>query len=725
MKNNFKKHHFTLLLGSLIALGSNVLAQTTGTTGFWDLNGNTGISGNNFIGTSDYKPIKFKTNNAVRMVINANGKVGIGNQSPLYKLDIKGGSINTDSLYRINGIQVLNRNASNQIQIGDNTAKVGIGTATSAATLSVFNTADATLHLQGTTRHAKMIIERLNQDTAAMLEFKNIGGLLGNHTWQTGMKSGSNDYIINNIGVGTALTILRSNGNVGIGTGNPQARLDVSGQIKCSGGIEVNGTLKVSGGAAGQVLTYEAATGNAIWQTPTGSISGTGAANRISFWTGTTSLSSNANLFWDNTNSRLGIGTASPSTAVDINGQIKISGGSPGLGKVLVSDAAGLASWQNISGSGLTGSGTTGRFSFWNSSSSISSTTNLFWDNVNNRVGINNASPSVPLHVSGGTDVSLASGGYLVCGSITGNNVTIDENEIMARSNSLPATLTLNNNGGNLVIDGTFTGTLVGIGLSSPAYQLHLSANSAAKPLSSTWTVTSDARLKKDVSDFNDGLSLVQKIHPVWFNYTGEAGMPTNEKGVGTLAQELQKLAPYMVKEWTYTDKDGGKKNYLAVDYGAMDFVLVNAIKEQQVLIEKKNSQLEMQQEEINELKSKFAAIETALSQCCNAFEGNAIGTNADIKIASASTEKASLEQNIPNPFTERTLIKYFIPQQSIFASLRIYKMDGTEVLNIKINNKGFGQSEISGGTLAAGIYTYILLADGKVVDSRQMILSK
>ena len=40
MKNNFKKHHFTLLLGSLIALGSNVLAQTTGTT----LNTNHGIS---------------------------------------------------------------------------------------------------------------------------------------------------------------------------------------------------------------------------------------------------------------------------------------------------------------------------------------------------------------------------------------------------------------------------------------------------------------------------------------------------------------------------------------------------------------------------------------------------------------------------------------------------------------------------------------------------------
>ncbi len=724
MKHNL--NYSQVLFSALLLLTANLLeAQTAGTTGFWDLNGNSGTGNNNYIGTSDYKALRIRTNNSVRMLISASGKIGIGNTNPFFKLDLKGGSFNTDSLYRINGAPVLSRSALNEIQIGENGSKVGIGTANSASTLSVFNSQDATLHVQSATGNSKVLIERIGSDTMAIVEYRSTGGIQGTQTWQTGMKSGLNDYIINNVGVGTALTILRSNGNVGIGTNNPQARLDVSGQVKCSGGMEVNGTLKISGGAAGQVLTYEAATGNAIWQAPSGSISGTGAANRISFWSGTTSLSSNANLFWDNTNSRLGIGTSTPSAAVDINGQLKISGGTPGLGKVLVSDAAGLASWQNISGSGLTGSGVTGNFSYWNSSSSISSTTNLYWDNTNKRIGINNASPAVPLHVSGGTDVSLASGGYLVCGTISGNNVTIDDNEIMARSNNLPSTLTLNNNGGNLVIDGTFAGTLVGIGLSSPAYQLHMSANSAAKPLSSSWTVTSDARLKKDVSNFNDGLALVQKIHPVWFNYTGEAGMPTNERGIGTLAQELQNIAPYMVKEWTYTGKDGEKKNYLAVDYGAMDFVLVNAIKEQQVQIEKKNSQLEQQQEEINTMKSRIASIETALSQCCNGVEGNTTGTNAADKVTSSNSEKASLEQNIPNPFTQRTLIKYFIPQKSVYASLRIYKMDGTEVLNIKIDNTGFGQSEISGGTLEAGIYTYILLVDGKVADTRQMILSK
>jgi hypothetical protein len=44
-----------------------------------------------------------------------------------------------------------------------------------------------------------------------------------------------------------------------------------------------------------------------------GGITGSGVATRVAFWTGTNTLSSNANLYWDNTNSRLGIGTSSPS----------------------------------------------------------------------------------------------------------------------------------------------------------------------------------------------------------------------------------------------------------------------------------------------------------------------------------------------------------------------------------------------------------------------------
>jgi len=51
----------------------------------------------------------------------------------------------------------------------------------------------------------------------------------------------------------------------------------------------------------------------------TGGITGTGSAGQVSFWSGASSISGNNNLFWDNVNGHLGIGTTTPSTALSIN----------------------------------------------------------------------------------------------------------------------------------------------------------------------------------------------------------------------------------------------------------------------------------------------------------------------------------------------------------------------------------------------------------------------
>ena len=59
---------------------------------------------------------------------------------------------------------------------------------------------------------------------------------------------------------------------------------------------------------------------------------GTGAntftAGRILFGNAASAINTSANLFWDNTNSRLGIGTAAPTTVLDVNGtsQIGVNG---------------------------------------------------------------------------------------------------------------------------------------------------------------------------------------------------------------------------------------------------------------------------------------------------------------------------------------------------------------------------------------------------------------
>jgi hypothetical protein len=81
---------------------------------------------------------------------------------------------------------------------------------------------------------------------------------------------------------------------------------------------------------------------------------------------------------------RIGIGTLSPLNRLDIRGTIRIADGTEGDGKILMSDAAGVAKWTNIAGSWYaaltggvstgtpTGTGTTGWPAFTYTSSELS-----------------------------------------------------------------------------------------------------------------------------------------------------------------------------------------------------------------------------------------------------------------------------------------------------------------------------------------------------------------
>lgn len=189
-----------------------------------------------------------------------------------------------------------------------------------------------------------------------------------------------------------------------------------------------------------------------------------------------------------------------------------------------------------------------------------------------------------------------------------GGSLRLDANEIITNTGT---TLFLQNgNAGDLRVDNTTffidgTNNRVGLGTITPAYQLQLTTNSAAKPTSSAWTVASDARLKQNVRSFTDGLGLIQKINPVIFTYNGKAGTP-RETGIGTLAQELQSIAPYMVADWIFADDEKGiSETYLGVDYGPLQFVLVNAIKEQQAIIEDQEKRIQKLENTLEKLLNK------------------------------------------------------------------------------------------------------------------------
>ncbi|MGH9650883.1 MAG: hypothetical protein ACRD3I_10480, partial [Terriglobales bacterium] len=118
----------------------------------------------------------------------------------------------------------------------------------------------------------------------------------------------SNDGFQLSLG-GTGRFWITSGGNVGIGTSNPGAKLEVAGQVKITGGTP----------GLGRLLTTDNS-GLATWQSlaQLGGVAGQGEPTRVAFWEDTVALSSNANLIWDNTNSRLGIGESSPLAKLDI-----------------------------------------------------------------------------------------------------------------------------------------------------------------------------------------------------------------------------------------------------------------------------------------------------------------------------------------------------------------------------------------------------------------------
>ena len=201
--------------------------------------------------------------------------------------------------------------------------------------------------------------------------------------------------------------------------------------------------------------------------------------------------------------------------------------------------------------------------------------------NGNVAIGDNNT-PVNRLHITGGTDLDLTdNSGFITLGGVGAGNMVFDNNEIQVRNNGASAHLYLQTNGGQVMIGG-----------GEPSHKLTINGNAFKSNGTSAWEIPSDARLKKDIRPYNDGLAFILKINPVWFRYNEVSGFDMQQKNVGILAQDLQKIAPYMISE-SATRKAPDGTGYLSVDNGAMTYMLINAVKEQQQQIEALNKEME------------------------------------------------------------------------------------------------------------------------------------
>jgi hypothetical protein len=169
----------------------------------------------------------------------------------------------------------------------------------------------------------------------------------------------------------------------------------------------------------------------------------------------------------------------------------------------------------------------------------------------------------------------------------------------------------------------------------------------------------------------------------------------------GFLAQELKVVFPNLVKQ----DSAG----YYLVDYIGLIPVIVETLKEQKDQIDAQKTQIDSLLTLVG--KSSLTPIKLSSSLVSDIAETDILTYPV-------------LDQNIPNPFNISTSIGFYLPSTVAIGNIYVYDMNGNQLKNFSISERGKGTVTIHGSEFSAGMYLYALVTDGKVIDTKRMILT-
>ena len=217
----------------------------------------------------------------------------------------------------------------------------------------------------------------------------------------------------------------------------------------------------------------------------------------------------------------------------------------------------------------------------------------------------------------------------------------------------------------------------------------------------------SDRKLKENIQPLNNALSIIDKLQPKTYNYKQD--LPLNlpgDKQYGLIVQEVAEVLPELTQDATLPARYNaeGKMISDAFDYKSMEYnglipILLQGIKEQQA--------------QIDQLQAQLDALSNGSGQ-----------HKREVTLQGQKEHAVILNQNDPNPFREHTTIRYQVPTTATSAKIVMFGQGGSTLKAIDVE-PGNGSLEVYASDLNSGIYTYSIVVDGKVIDSKRMVVSK
>ncbi len=489
-----------------------------------------------------------------------------------------------------------------------------------------------------------------------------------------------------------------------------------------------NGNLIVQEGSVGghARITFKDNSGSDYWDQATIT---NGASSKMNFWY--YDGASGANIMTiHGGDKRVGIGTTSPSQKFEVNGGSMMLKGTGSVYHNVQSTSSGGNSGMKF----LTSAGGLGGYIYYNNTSG-----DLRFFNQGNSDLVIEPDGTV------GIGTNSASGADLVIGTGTGANVKVGGLLLEDLGSS------------NLGLDGDL--------IPHSNVLFDLGNNNVTQHwddcVADDFINFSDRRLKKNINEISYGLEDVMKLKPMQYQYIEKISRDGNTR-FGLIAQDVEQVIPELIRdEDVDMDPKTGEIIRIKTEFKAMNYidlipVLVKAIQEQQVVAEEKEDKiaaLEAKLDKIDDLDAKLAKIDdldaklakidaldaklakldemserldqfsTDLQYCCSSSSHSGSHT-IPVKMDKTS-EMPYVEQNMPNPFTAQTEIKYYIPRNAQGGVMQITDRNGKVLKTVTIKETGAGKVVLDANELAAGSYFYTFMVDGKIVDTMQMLLTK